>query len=360
MITATLDRRSDPSSRLPTLAIVIVNFNSWPDTERLLESLADPDPTSGDRVQIMVVDNASADPPPDGLANCSGVRLVLLPDNAGFAAGVNTAWRASTARWLLLINPDMRVEPGFLPAILDRIDCLERRQEGSPGLVGFALRNEDGSPQPSVGSFPTLAGCLRELGTPRSRRKYWSLRRTKPGPVPWVTGACLLVNSAAMTDVGGMDEDFFLYHEEVALCRSARDRGWSVEFDDSVAPRHLKPLQSRAISPALRVVTRHSKLLYFLKFRPRWEFLALARIISVEARLRRLLCRIGGKTAEANAWAGVDRIARTLDEDHGPRGVEVRRFAERAVGKAGRVSGISPGPVHRRTSIRLDAIRRRR
>lgn len=360
MINATLDRRPEPIDRVPTLAIVIVNFNSWPDSERLIESLPVPDPSLSDRVEIIVVDNASAAPPPDTLVDRSGVRLVLLPDNAGFAAGVNTAWRVSDARWLLLINPDVVADPGFVPAILDRIDRLEQRPGGPPGLVGFALRNEDGSPQPSVGSFPTLAGCLRELGTPRTRRKYWPLRRTKPGPVPWVTGACLLVHSSAMADVGGMDEDFFLYHEEVALCRSARDLGWSVEFDDSVAPRHLKPLQSRAISPLLRVVTRHSKLLYFLKFRPRWEFLALSWIISVEARLRLLHCRVVGKWAEANAWAGIDRIARTLDVDHGPRGIEVHRFAERAIRNIRNGPAVGLGPAHRRSSIRLDASRRRR
>ena len=83
-----------------------------------------------------------------------------------------------------------------------------------------------------------------------------------------------------------MDEDFFLYHEEVAFCRVAQRRGWRVEFDPSVSVVHRHPLQNRAISPKMRVITRHSKLLYFRKHLPRWQFRTLAAIVSLEAAIR--------------------------------------------------------------------------
>ena len=349
----------------PTLAIVIVNFNSWPDSQRLVKALTSSGDSTDDPVEVILVDNASEDPPPPGLSRRSRVLVIPRSDNAGFAAGVNTAWRQTSARWLLLLNPDIDAGPDLVLSVLRRIHQFEARPNHAPGIVGFALKNKDGSRQHSVGSFPTLARFLREIAKPRSRRKYWPLRKTTSGPVPWVTGACLLVQSALLAELGGMDEEFFLYHEEVALCRSAWDRGWTVEFDDSIAVRHLHPLQSRAVSPVLRVVTRHSKLLYFLKFRPRWEFSILAWIIAWEATFRRLLGRISGREAEAKAWETIRHIARDLGEGRGPRGVEVRALAENAVRRAARLdlscsSGGSPRSSRRRSSIHLDVFRRSR
>jgi GT2 family glycosyltransferase len=167
------------------------------------------------------------------------------------------------------------------------------------------------------------------------------------------------VRASVLEQLGGMDEDFFLYHEEVALCRSARDRGWAVEFDDAITLGHLHPLQSRAVSPVLRVVTRHSKLLYFYKFRPRWEALMLARVIACEAQLRQASCRLLGRSADANAWMAVGWIARTLDSGRGLRGVDVRRFAERTVRGSTPASRSRPRrkgrDSRRERPIRLDA-----
>jgi GT2 family glycosyltransferase len=346
----------------PTLAIVIVNFNSWPDCERLVGVMAAALGRIDGRCEVILVDNASDAPPPSGLQGRSGIRVLLRPDNAGFATGVNTAWRQTAARWLLLLNPDTLADADLPGKILARIDAYEARPSGPPGIVGFALSNEDGTRQHSVGSFPTLLGCLREAITPRSRRKYWPLARTRPGPVPWVTGACMLVRSEMLEQLGGMDEEFFLYHEEVALCRSARDLGWEVAFDDSVEVAHLRPLQSRPVSPRLRVVTRHSKLLYFLKHRPSWEFAILARIVLVESRLRRLFSSIAGRRDESRAWAAVDRLARELGPEEGPRGGGVLELADRFLSgvEIGMDRGPRPGPTPRvrARSIPLDVTER--
>ena len=113
----------------------------------------------------------------------------------------------------------------------------EADPDGPPGIVGFGLRNPDGSPQGSVGVFPTLARTIREQFIPRSRRKYQAGWRIRSGPVDWVTGACMLVNSAMIAELGGMDEDFFLYYEEVAFSRAAQRQGWRVEYDPSVTRR---------------------------------------------------------------------------------------------------------------------------
>ena len=145
----------------------------------------------------------------------------------------------------------------------------------------------------------------------------------------------MLVNARLLDDLGGMDEDFFLYYEEVALCRSARDQGWRVEYDPSVAVIHLRPLQNRTISPKMRVITRHSKLLYFRKHLPRWQFLGLSWIVSAEATVRGSWARLRERAEERRGVANDRaRCARAFRAGSEPRGRDVLTLAESATAAA--------------------------
>ena len=206
----------------------------------------------------------------------------------------------------------MEVASGFLGQVFARLDQYDTRSDGPPGIVGLGLRNPDGSPQGSVGNFPNLARTIREQFIPRSRRKYQPGWRIRQGPVDWVTGACMLVNSTMIAELGGMDEDFFLYHEEVAFSREAHNRGWRVEYDPGVTVIHRHPLQNRPISPMMRVITRHSKLLYFLKHLPRWQFESLAAIVSAEAVIKGYWSRLLHRREEARGWERIAEITRGL------------------------------------------------
>jgi N-acetylglucosaminyl-diphospho-decaprenol L-rhamnosyltransferase len=313
----------------PRLTIIIVNYESWPDVLRLTSALmAEPEFQSG-QCEIVVVDNASHGPVPAVfMTPCPGLRLVAQPFNEGFAAGVNAGWRVSLSPWLLVLNPDVEVGGGFLGQVLARLDPHEADPNGPPGIVGFGLRNPDGSPQGSVGVYPSLARTIWEQFITRSRRKYQAGWRIRSGQVDWVTGACMLVNSRMIASLGGMDEDFFLYYEEVAFSHSARRQGWRVEYDASVSVVHRHPLQNRAISPKMRVITRHSKLLYFLKHLPRWQFLSLSKIVSTEAAVRGFGSRLLNRSEEVRAWRTIGEIARRLRTDAQPRGRDVLDLAE--------------------------------
>ena len=294
----------------PELSVVIVNYQNWGDVAPLVETLARSPRVAAGACEILVVDNASAQPIPPGLATPpTGVRLILEPANRGFSAGVNAGWRASRGRWLLVLNPDIVAAPDLIDQILQRIATYEARAEASPGIVGFGLRNPDGTRQPSVGAFPSLVRTVWEQVIPRSRRKYQPEWRLRPGPVDWVTGACFLIAEPFLALVGGMDEDFFLYYEEVALCREAARRGWVVEYDPSVAVVHLRPLQNRAVSTKMRIITRHSKLLYFHKHLPAWQLHGLAWVIRVEARVQAIRWRLLGQRRKVLAWQAVGRLA---------------------------------------------------
>lgn len=312
----------------PRLTIVIVNYESWSETHRLVGMLlAEPESASG-ACEVVVVDNASSGSIPAGLFDPRpGLRLIVRPDNGGFAAGVNAGWRSSSAGWFLILNPDVEIRPGFLALVLDRLDALDARGSDRPGIVGFGLRNPDGTPQGSVGAFPTLARSIREQFIPRRRRKYRPAWHLCAGRVDWVTGACMLVDAALVTATGGMDEDFFLYHEEVAFCRVAAMLGWRVEFDPSVEVVHRHPLQNRPISPKMRVVTRHSKLLYFRKHLPRWQFHALAAFVSLESAVRGAWSSRRKQREEAGAWRAIAGIVGRLRRGEAVRGCEVRELA---------------------------------
>jgi N-acetylglucosaminyl-diphospho-decaprenol L-rhamnosyltransferase len=309
--------------------MVIVNHESWPEVLRLTETLSvEPEFLTGE-CQIVVVDNASRGPVPSAfLAPGPGLRVLQRPFNDGFAAGVNAGWRASQSPWLLILNPDVEVGGGFLGQVLARLDLHQANPDGPPGIVGFGLRNPDGSPQGSVGVYPSLARTIREQFIPRPRRKYQAGWRIRSGPVDWVTGACMLVNSAMTARLNGMDADFFLYYEEVAFSRSARKLGWRVEYDPSVTVIHRHPLQNRAISPKMRVITRHSKLLYFLKHLPRWQFLSLSAIVVTESAVRGFGSKLLGRSEQARAWRTIGEIARRLRTKGQPRGREVLALAD--------------------------------
>jgi GT2 family glycosyltransferase len=315
----------------PELTVVIVNYNGWPDVLRLADVLTRaPEVVSG-RCEVVVVDNASDQPPPKGFpTGQNGPRLIVRPDNGGFAAGVNAGWRASRGRWLLLLNFDVEMGPSFPADVLALIDQFEARPGGTPGIVGLGLRDPDGSAQPSVGPFPDLFRALWTPLLPRARRVY---RRARPGPVDWATGACLLVRSDLMAAVGGMDEDFFLYYEEVALCRTAWEKGWRVEFAPSVEVVHLRPLQVRPLTPRTRVITRHSKLLYFFKHLPRWQFRGLARVVAAEAAVRGAWARCRGDIEAARSWRAIGAMVAAWVESGEPplKGPSVRTLADSVV-----------------------------
>ena len=318
----------------PLLSVVIVNYESWPDVAGLVAGLSGSEGIASGLAEVIVVDNASKSAPPTDLER-GPVRVIRRSANDGFAAGVNAGREAARGRWLLLLNPDVVTGPDLIDRVLKRAEVAERDGEDGPGVIGFGLRNRDGTRQGSVGVDPCLLRVAVEPFLPRSRRKYKVESGTEPVPAPWVTGACALVDARLLDELGGMDEDFFLYYEEVALCRSARDRGRAVRYDPGVEVVHLRPLQSRPLSPHMRVVTRHSKLLFFRKHRPRIEFLALSWIVGAEAKVRRAWSQLRRRSLEAAAWGAIRDLAVAMRSGGGPKGRQVLEFAEARLGPVG-------------------------
>lgn len=304
-------RPTRPLARVgtPRLSVVVVNYRQWDETEELVRHLqASPSVKHGD-AEIVIIDNHSPHHPlMKRLRRQPNVSLRRWKQNRGFARAVNEGCRLSQGDWFLLLNPDTTPSEGFL----DGVVAMLERLEPNAGIVGFHLRNSDGSRQLSAGPFPSLASTIARLALPRSRRKYHTLRTQDRCRVDWVTGCCLLVRRDCLADLGGLAEEFFLYYEDVDLCRRARERGWSVWYEPNLAVVHHHPLHQRSVPAVLRMVTRHSLMMYAAKHWPAWQFRLLTRIVQSESWLRRFEAWWSGDTQQARVFATLAAVCRAL------------------------------------------------
>lgn len=304
----TRPRRPAPATT-PRLSVVIVNYRQWENTARLVRELRASEPARRGLVEVVVVDNNS---PPHRLVGrlrrLPGVSLRRWGRNRGFARAVNEGCRLGRGDWFLLLNPDVSVPGGFLEGALAVADELTAG-DPSAGVVGFRLRNTDGSRQLSSGPFPTLAGTLAGLALPRARRKYRKVHGRQRRRVPWVTGCCLLVRGACLRDLDGFDRRFFLYYEDVDLCRRARARGWSVWYEPRLRAVHHTPLHGRAVAPLLRLITRHALLTYAARHWTAWQLRVLAGVVRAEAWVRRLWASWRGETGAAALFRELGALA---------------------------------------------------
>jgi GT2 family glycosyltransferase len=309
-------RREKPSSSLtqqtPRLSVVIVNYCQWGNTASLVRQIRAESCARRGQVEVVIVDNHS--PRHRLLAKLRrwpGVSLRRWGRNRGFARAVNEGCRLSQGQWFLLLNPDISLAPNFVQGALDLAAEFEAHDPRA-GIIGFHLHNPDGTDQPSAGFFPTLASTLARLILPRARRKCHALKARGRCRVPWVTGCCLLVRRDCLLDLGGLDDRFFLYYEDVDLCRRARATGWSVWFEPNLHAVHHSPLHGRAVPHHLRLVTRHSLLTYSAGHWPGWQFRLLTGIVRLEARLRRWWAWWRKETQVAKIYRQLDRIAAQL------------------------------------------------
>ena len=312
----------------PRLSVVIVNYGHWEETARLVRQIRQSESSRAGTIEVVVVDNHSPPHPwMRRLRRWPGVSLRRWGRNRGFARAANEGCRLSQGDWVLLLNPDVTLEADFLEGVLALADQLSR-EDPRAGIVGFHLRNPDGSLQLSAGPYPTLAGTLAGLALPRARRKYRVFRPRRRGRVPWVTGCCLLVRQECLRRLGGFDEDFFLYYEDVDFCRRARAEGWTVWYEPTLRVIHHRPLHLRTVPAPLRFITRHALLTYAGKHWPEWQVPFLAGIVFLEAWFQEQRAARRGDTTSASHYAELKNLAADLARG---RAHEARRRLARVV-----------------------------
>jgi GT2 family glycosyltransferase len=300
-------RKAAPAAPF-SLSVVVVNFCQWRNTASLVTQLRRSVAVRTGVARIVVVDNNSPyHPVINRLRRLSGVTVHRFRRNHGFARAVNRGSRITDSRWVLLLNPDVTVPDGFLDEVLAEV---EHGTKTPPhiGVVGFRLLNADGSGQASSGPLPTLGNTVVGMLRPRSRRKCRHRAGADRAPVGWVTGGCLLVRRECFEQLGGLDESFFLYYEDVDFCRRAVEAGWSVWYDPRLEVTHHWPLHARSVPAPLRLMTRHALLTYTRKHWPGWQAGALAGLMWAEAGLRQLWSVVRGDRPSARSYGELRRL----------------------------------------------------
>ncbi|MCJ2012585.1 glycosyltransferase family 2 protein [Methylobacterium sp. J-076] len=256
------------------LDVVIVNWNGGTLLRDCLAGLAASDGAA--RVAVTVVDNASTDASLDGLPALPGpFRIVRNRENLGFGRACNQGAAGGTAPAILFLNPDARVAPDALPRA--RAALLA---EPGWGIVGARLAEADGTTARSCARAPTPGGmlgralALDRLGlVPPHFLRDWDHGDDRA--VDQVMGAFLMIRRDLFAALGGFDERFFVYYEDVDLCLRARRAGYAVRHLAGPSARHLGQGTTRQARAHRLFYILRSEILYAGKHHGRAVALAL-------------------------------------------------------------------------------------
>jgi N-acetylglucosaminyl-diphospho-decaprenol L-rhamnosyltransferase len=248
------------------LTAVIATWNGWDYLAPCLDAL-DREVRGPGRIalQTIVVDNGSADGTPARLAErYPWAECVALPENVGFAAGANAGLGRAEGRHIVLLNNDTVVGPGALEACVAYLDA-----HPEVGVVGPQLIDPDGCKQNSVHNEPSLLGEIvpRWLLETLLPARHPSKRRAYDAPiaVDAVLGACLVVRSDVVREVGPLPEAYFFFLEETDWCRAIRAAGWGVWHLPDVTVTHVHGATSKKRDPARTRIEYHRSLYRFFR-----------------------------------------------------------------------------------------------
>jgi N-acetylglucosaminyl-diphospho-decaprenol L-rhamnosyltransferase len=249
----------------PRWAAVVVNYEAGP---LLLDSVRSllADTSAGGPPAVVVVDNASRDDSLAGLrAALPDVAIVETGRNLGYAAGANRGIARTEAPVVAVCNADVQVEAGAAAALLRRFDA-----EPDLAALGPAIVDSHGTRYPSARRIASVTdavghGTLLRVwpGNPFTRRyRQLDADPDRARDVDWVSGASVWLRRAALDEVGGWDERYFMYAEDVDLCWRLRLDGWRVSFEPAATVVHVQGA-STARHPYRMIVAHHRSLLRF-------------------------------------------------------------------------------------------------
>lgn len=261
----------------PLLSVIIVNWNVEKLLERCLNSLyaswqlsSLPHQTSSKSkfcdLEVIVVDNASAD---ESVAMVKkkfpDVRLIVNKANVGYPAGCNVGLRVASGQYLLVLNPDTQI-------VDDALSTLVGYMQDHPqvGMVGPMLTYPDGTHQSSRRRFPTLPILFLEstwwekLLPRKALSTYYcnDCADTVTQEVDWVTGAAMMIQRGVLKNVGGLDERFFMYSEELDWCQRIKKSNWHIHYLPQAVIIHHEGKSSEQAVAERHIYFHTSKILY--------------------------------------------------------------------------------------------------
>ena len=243
------------------LSVVFLNYNTRDLTRQALNSVLAA--AEGLEVEIFVVDNASVDGSADMVAEeFPQVKLICNAANVGFAAGNNVALRQVSGEYVLLINTDTIVRRDALRTMVEFLD-----EHPEAGACGCKILDPDGTLQlDSRRGFPTpLAAFCKMSGLSRFFPKHpliahyhmTYLDPEQTAEVEVLSGSCMMVRKAAMDQVGLLDEDYFMYGEDIDWCYRFHQAGWKIYYVPTTSIIHFRGESGRGVP--LRILYRKSR-----------------------------------------------------------------------------------------------------
>lgn len=250
-----------------SLDIIIVNWNAGRQLRECLESVTLTGRDGFHLTRVVVVDNASSDRSADGLEDLElPLTVIRNADNRGFGAACNQGAKGSEADYLLFLNPDTRLQENSLAKPLA---FMEQPNNRSIGIVGIQLMDDDGQVSRTCARFPTPGRFFSKmLGLDRMFPRFfpshfmsdWDHGESRE--VDHVIGAFFLVRRSLFTSLGGFDERFFVYLEDLDFSLRAWQAGWSSYYLASIQAYHKGGGTSQQVKATRMFYALRSRILY--------------------------------------------------------------------------------------------------
>jgi hypothetical protein len=250
------------------LSIIIVSWNVRKELVDCLRSIENNKPCC--EFEIIVADNASSDGTVQAVQReFTHATVIANRDNRGFSAANNQAIKIAKGEYLLLLNPDTIVHKNSFDNLIRVLD-----EKPDAGMGGPKLIDENGILCPSIGYVPTFRSTLysktflRTLGIFRRHYKKLTAQNfnyDEQNQVEQLNGAALMVRRAVMDKIGNMDENFFLYYEDVDLCLRIRNAGFKIIYVPTATITHIGGMSSTQISAKKLVMLYKSMFVYLRK-----------------------------------------------------------------------------------------------
>jgi GT2 family glycosyltransferase len=282
------------------LSIIIPSYNTREILCDCLKSIVKF--TKGLDYEIIVIDNASSDGSLEALTRLAKtmkvLRLIRNKKNIGFSAANNQGYKASCGEYILFLNSDTKIGDNVLASMVLWMD-----RNPKVGVSSCKLKNSDGSIQATGGYFPTLPSVfswmvlqdlplvdyfIKPFHPMKGKSFVKGLNFYRKGrELDWVTGAFFLTRREILSEVGGWDEDYFMYMEEVDLCFRIKKSGWKIAYVSDYAITHLGGASG---STTLSVLSEYKGIkMFYKKHFPSWQYPILRFLLKLGALGRMVL-----------------------------------------------------------------------
>lgn len=277
--------------------VVVVTYSPGETLDAFLTSLTS---ATSRELRVVMADNGSSDGAPQAAADAGRAQLVRTGGNLGYGAAANRGAAEGSAPWLVVANPDLQWAPGSLDELLEVASRHPRA-----GVIGPLIETPEGELYPSARALPSLGRGVGHalFGWVWPANPWTRAYRQESGePVErvtgWLSGSCMLLGRDAFEAVGGFDDSYFMFFEDLDLCERLAAAGWVSVYAPSARVTHVGGHSWRADPLPMLRAHHTSAWLYVSRRYPGRRFLLLRVVLRVGLKARFQLARVVRRVGE--------------------------------------------------------------